>query len=244
MSNITRFKFTRGWLLAALLFALVASGCTIEKRTLMSGFHVEHRSKAAQGPPAERLPEQAPSVAKTTSDAYASSEASGPDFFEPEADRVLTRMHTVAPESHGSTHAFAPSYEAAVVALADTTAGPMDSMIESPEFTKRELNKWRARSILRALMSLSAAAIAFVSAAVDGFALSYFLGIIFVLAAVKWLILATSPKRLRKWRDERARARQDRTLKSILIRVLKWLIAVPLSIALLLGLLFSMSGGL
>lgn len=245
MYHPTRFEFTNGWLLLTLLFALVASGCSLEKRTLMAGFHVQHRGKSAHAVPAEHRPQQVTSMAESVSDAYASSEAIGPDFFESEPQLFApTRMHVVTPKLHRSAHSFVPPQEDATTALADTTAGAGIPLDESPEFSQRDLNKWRGRAILRALMSLSAAAIAFVSAAVSGFTLPYFLGIIFVLSVMKWFILATSPKRLRKWRDERERARQDRSIKSILIRLLKWLLAIPLSIALLLGLLFSMSGGL
>jgi hypothetical protein len=245
MNNANRSFFISGWLLMPLLFALFASGCSIEKRTLMSGFHVEHRSKATRKAPAEPLPQQVTSVTESAPEAYASSEAINPDFFEPETNVFAqTRMHAVTEESHRPTNSFVATNDVVAVAIADSTAGTEKTLEASPEFTPRDLNRWRGRAIFRALMSLTAAAIAFISAAIDGFALSYFLGIIFILSAIKWIIRAGKPEQLRKWRDERARARQDRTFKSILIRVLKWLLAIPLSIALFLGLLFSLSGGL
>lgn len=245
MYHPTRFEFTNGWLLLTLLFALIASGCSIEKRTLMEGFHVQHRGKSAHAAPPEHRPQQVTSMAESVSDAYASSEAIGPDFFESEPQLFApTRMHVVTPKLHRSAHSFVPPQEDATTTLTDTTASAKTTLHKSPDFTESDLNKWRGRAILRALMSLSAAAVAFLWAAIDGIALTYFLGIIFALSAIKWIVQAGRPERLRAWRDERARARQNRSIKSILIRVLKWLLAIPIAIALLLGLLFSMSGGL
>jgi len=245
MHILTRFEFANSKLLVPLLFALVASGCSLEKRTLMSGFHIEHRSKGSHRTPAQHQPQQVTSVVESASNVYASSAAINPEFSEPETNvSAPIRGHADAPESHRPTDAFVPFHNVVAFAIADTTTSAEKSFEASPEFTQRELNRWRGRAILRALMSITAAAIAFISAAIDGFALSYFLGIIFMLSAIKWIILAGRPGRLRMWRDERARARQDRTIKSILIRVLKWLLAIPISIALLLGLLFSLAGGL
>lgn len=245
MHTLTRFEFANNRLLVPLVIVLVASGCSLEKRTLMSGFHVEHRSKASHRTPAQHQPQQVTSVVESTSNVYASSEAIEPEFSEPETNVYNPiRMHDDATALYSSAHSPAPAHKVMAVAIADTTSSAGKSFEASPEFTQRELNRWRGRAILRALMSLTAAAIAIISAAIDGFALSYFLGIIFMLSAIKWIILAGRPGRLRMWRDERARARQDRTFKSILIRVLKWLLAIPISIALLLGLLFSLAGGL
>jgi hypothetical protein len=245
MYHPTRFEFTNGWLLLALLFALIASGCSLEKRTLMSGFHVEHRVKAAHAAPAAHRPQQVTSMAESVSDACASSEDIGLDFSEPEPQLIAsTRMHIGAPELHRSARSSIPLREVPTTALTDTTASAEASLDKFPEFTESDLDKWRGRAFLRALMSLSAAIVAFLWAAIDGIALIYFLGIIFALSAIKWLVLAGRPDRLRAWRDERARARENRSIKPILIRVLKWLLAIPIAIALLLGLLFSLSGGL
>jgi len=67
---------------------------------------------------------------------------------------------------------------------------------------------------------------------------------LFLLSAIKWFVLPSKPERLRQWRDEKTEARENRSPKSILIRTLKWLLAIPIAIGLIIGVLLSFSSGL
>lgn len=232
----------------SLLFALFASGCSIEKRTLMSGFHVEHRSKASHNHSANWQPEQVTWKTEPDLDAYAASEGAVPAFTEREAAPFLpSSLEAITLRPPSSTHSFLPAkvaIKAAPIAHLDTAAGSEIAGAAYPELTPLEQDLWRRRAISRGITSLTGAALAFLWAAVESWGLPFFFGILFLLSAVKWFVLATKPKRLRQWRDEKLEARENRSPKSILIRVLKWLLAIPIAIALLLGLLLSMSGGL
>ena len=248
MYTWTRFEFDNSWLLVLLLFALVASGCSVQKRTLMSGFHVEHRGKDMHNHPANWQPEQVTCKTEPDLDAYAASEGVVPSFTEREAAPFIpSSLEAVTHRPPSSTHSFLPAKEAlkvAPVAHPDTVAGSEIAGAASPELTPLEQNLWRRRAISRGITSLTVATLAFAWAVFESWGLPFFFGLLFLLSAVKWFILATKPTRLRQWRDEKIEARENRTPKSILIRVLKWLLAIPIAIALLLGILLSMSGGL
>jgi hypothetical protein len=248
MNNPRRFEFSNSWLLVPLLFALVASGCSIEKRTLMSGFHVEHRGKDVYNHPANWQPEQVTCKTEPDSDAYAASEDAVPALTERDAAPFLpSSLEAVTHRPPSSMHVFSPDREAmkvAPIAHPDTAAGTEITGAAFPELTPLEQDLWRRRAISRGITSLTGAALAFLWAAVASWGLPFFFGMLFLLSAVKWFVLATKPMRLRQWRDEKLEARENRSPKSILIRTLKWLLAIPIAIGLVFGLLLSLSGGL
>ena len=50
MFTLIRIKFSSSWLLIMCLFVLVTSGCSIQKRTLLPGFHIENSSHVVRKP--------------------------------------------------------------------------------------------------------------------------------------------------------------------------------------------------
>lgn len=248
MNTLTRFEFANNRLLVPLVIVLVASGCSLEKRTLMSGFHVEYRGKDVHTPPTNWQPEQVTWKTEPDLDAYAASEGAVPALTEREAAPFLpSSLEAVTHRPPSSTHVFLPDREVVKVAPIthpDTVAGSEIAGAALPELTPLEQKIWRRRAISRGITSLTGAALAFLWAAVESWGLPFFFGILFLLSAVKWFVLATKPKRLRQWRDEKLEARENRSPKSILIRTLKWLLAIPIAIGLVFGLLLSLSGGL
>ena len=248
MHTLTRFEIANSRLLVPLVVALVASGCSLEKRTLMSGFHVEHRGKDMHNHPANWQPEQVTWKTDPDSDAYAATEGAVPALTEREAAPFFPgSLEAVTQRPPSSTHVFLPDREAvkvAPIAHPDTVAGSEIAGAAFPELTPLEQKIWRRRAISRGITSITGAALAFLWAAVESWGLPFFFGILFLLSAVKWFVLATKPKRLRQWRDEKLEARENRSPKSILIRTLKWLLAIPIAIGLVFGLLLSLSGGL
>ena len=248
MYTFTRFEFANSWLLVPLLFALVASGCSVQKRTLMSGFHVEHRGKDVHNPPANWQPEQRTWTTEPDSDAYAASEGAVPALTKREAAPFLpSSLEAVTPRPPSSTHSLLPPEEAikvAPIAHPNTVAESEITGVVSPEFTPLEQDKWRRRAILRGIISLTGTALAFFWAVAESWVLPIIFGMLFLLSAIKWFVLPSKPERLRQWRDEKTEARENRSPKSILIRTLKWLLAIPIAIGLIIGVLLSLSSGL
>jgi hypothetical protein len=132
----------------------------------------------------------------------------------------------------------------APIAHPNTVAESEITGVVSPEFTPLEQDKWRRRAILRGIISLTGAALAFIWAVAESWGVPIIFGMLFLLSAIKWFVLPSKPERLRQWRDEKTEARENRSPKSILIRTLKWLLAIPIAIGLIIGVLLSFSSGL
>lgn len=228
-------RFTGAFAVAAL--GLLLSGCSLEKRTLMSGFHVEQLSKPKR---VEHSAQQAREVfmleRESAADVFAVSNALNPTLSNPEPQAFMNRSRRPAPTSTWVEQP-TPFVEIHVdlIAPTDTTAST-ELAIEN--------NKLRHRAIGRGLLSLVFSVMALTWAADASMVLIALIGIFLAVGAVKWFILAGKPEQLRLRREEQIRARQDRSLKAILIRILKWLLGIPIAFVLFLGMWFTIFGGI
>ena len=227
MYHPTRFEFTNGWLLLTLLFALIASGCSIEKRTLMEGFHLEHRGKPVQVHPTllnavdgiDFAQHRRPGMMHHVEQA---STSLGPLPF---------KLNPLAPTRLGASQEI-PSALVAFEPVLNTkrlqsSLEPEEDLTEIKQSAQRKVWTRVALAITSVVLGMSWGGGPFV-ALIAG---------IFLISALKWRTIARREDLLRI-QSQKEIKKSERTPRQKFFGVFTWLFAIPISIVLFILFLF------
>lgn len=227
MYHPTRFEFTNGWLPLTLLFALIASGCSIEKRTLMEGFHLEHRGKPVQVHPTllnavdgiDFAQHRRPGMMHHVEQA---STSLGPLPF---------KLNPLAPTRLGASQEI-PSALVAFEPVLNTkrlqsSLEPEEDLTEIKQSAQRKVWTRVALAITSVILGMSWGGGPFV-ALIAG---------IFLISALKWRTIARREDLLRI-QSQKEIKKSERTPRQKFFGVFTWLFAIPISIVLFILFLF------
>ena len=221
------FSFNPNKALATLLLALVASGCSLEKRTLMSGFHLEHRGKPMQVHPT--LLNDADGVD------FAQHIRPGMMHHVERASASLgplpVKLNPLTPTRLGTSQeiptaqvAFEPDLNTKRL---QSSLEPEEDLTEIKQSAQRKVWTRVALAITSVILGMSWGGGPFV-ALIAG---------IFLISALKWRTIARREELLRI-QSQKEIKKSERTPRQKFFGVFTWLFAIPISIVLFILFLF------
>ena len=227
MYNPTRFEFTNGWLLLTLLFVLIASGCSIEKRTLLSGFHLEHRGKPVQVHPTL--------LNAVDGNDFAQHRRPGMMHHVEQASTSLGplpfKLNPLAPTRLGASQEI-PSALVAFEPVLNTNR--LQLSLEPEEDLTEMKQSAQTKAWTRFALAITSVVLGMLWG--GGPFVALFAGI-FLISAFKWRTIARREDLLRI-QSQKEIKKSERTPRQKFFGVFTWLFAIPISIVLFILFLF------
>lgn len=227
MNTLTRVEFANSWLLVPLLFALVASGCSVQKRTLMPGFHVEHRGKPVQLHPT--LLQAVDGVD------FAQHRRPGMMYHVEQASTSLgplpIKLNPLAPTRLGASQQI-PTAQVAFEPVLNTKW--LQSSLEPEEDLTAMKQSAQTKAWIRGALAITSVVLGMSWG--GGPFVALFAGI-FLISALKWRTIARREDLLRI-QSQKEIKKSERTPRQKFFGVFTWLFAIPISIVLFILFLF------